>query len=102
MEYMQEIIAKNPEIKQLTEEDLQMRLELLKEKFNIRDNKDYVFPKIPGFTATGDYKTDFVNFQLAKHELYKKDPETYRKLTTITNSREKAAQEQRRKKEKRK
>ena len=46
----------------------------------------YELPALPGFTPSGDFQVDLINWQKAKKELFESNPELYKELTRDPNA----------------
>ena len=51
----------------------------------VKEIEPYQLPVLPGFQPSGDFQIDLINWQIAKKELYKSDPELYLQLTSTPN-----------------
>ena len=90
--------AKDPALEKEIEENKKQNQEWIKKNIPIREKSDYSFPLIPGFVPTGDFDTDYMNFQIAKQFLSIKDSQVYRDATRITNLKEEEWQAERKEK----
>ena len=90
-----QIKAKDPKLEERINKEWQKIQRWISENKLKDDYSNYVFPEIPGFKATGDFKTDLINFQLAREELCKTDPDTYKNLTRIQEPEKKEIKEER-------
>jgi len=87
--------AKDPTLEEHINKEWQKIQRWISENRPKDDYSNYAFPEIPGFKATGDFETDLINFQLAKEELCKTDPDTYKRLTRIQAPEKKEIKEER-------
>ena len=51
----------------------------------VKEIEPYKLPALPGFQPSGDFQIDLINWQIAKKELYKSDPELYLQVTSTPN-----------------
>jgi len=98
MQLLEEMKAKDPTLEKKMEENEKQNQEWIKKNMPTRDKSDYSFPLIPGFVPTGDFDTDYANFQIAKQVLVSKDPEAYKNATRIPNPKEEEWQAERKEK----
>ena len=98
MQLLEEMKEKDPTLEKKMEENEKRNQEWIKKNMPTRDKSDYSFPLIPGFVPTGDFDTDYVNFQIAKQILYDKDPQAYRDATSFPNPNEEERQAERKEK----
>ena len=87
--------AKDPKLEEHISKEWQKIQIWISENRPKDDYSNYAFPEIPGFKATGDFEIDCINFQLAKEELCKTDPDTYKRLTRIQAPEKKGIKEER-------
>ena len=98
MELLEQMKLDDPTLEKIIEENNKQIQDWIKENKPTRGNPDYSFPQISGFEPTGDFETDFTNFQIAKQLLLENSPEEYRKATRIKNDKEEELQNERKKK----
>jgi hypothetical protein len=55
--------------------------------------RSYELPKLPGYSASGDFQLDLINWQKAKKELFEANPELYKELTRKSNGKTKKPKE---------
>ena len=75
---LDELIQKDPSILKKLKENREQNPEWIKLTQNDTKESNYSYPAIPGFTPTGDFQQDKVNFQKAKSQLKGEDIEKYK------------------------
>ncbi len=81
MELLKEKMAQDPGLEQRLDSMEQATQAMISELGPVEEEGKFNPPLIPGYTPTGDRKTDVRNFCAAKQALYDRDPELYRQLT---------------------
>lgn len=98
MQLLEKMKEKDPTLEKKMEENEKRNQEWIKKNIPTRSKSDYSFPLIPGFVPTGDFDTDYTNFQIAKQVLASKDPQAYRDATSFPNPNEEEWQAERKEK----